>query len=355
MTRSEPSLNLGNFAPFALLTGAGFTCNWGGLSARTIWEKIVGANALCDNDRLKRVLGQAIGAYESALHIARSTNECSPEDCLRLENAVVDVFRSQEARISARASREKLNESKVREFLSLFGRGPLTPNVHDQYETGYHFTLNQDWLIERLWHDNAIEFHHRAFVPGVHVWGECYKTDRRDMFDVKDFRRAPDSGQWPPNLRQNQNYIKLHGSFEWRSADGSNVLVMGGGKSGQIRRFPLLVTFFDVFRRVCETPDTRLMIIGYGFGDPHVNELLATASQKRSGDPPWIFVIDKLEAPEVLKHLQNNCGSDGRVIADAIFGWSSEPLTDIFPPPRSSHRSEEYRRILKIFFNLDLP
>jgi len=55
----------------------------------------VGARALFDNDRLQRVLGRAAGDYELALHLARTSSECTPDDCRLLEQAVVEVFRSQ--------------------------------------------------------------------------------------------------------------------------------------------------------------------------------------------------------------------------------------------------------------------
>ena len=349
----EVSLELGNFAPFALLTGAGFSCNWGGLPASKIWEKIISKPAITQNHALRGVLDAAVGDYERALYLAATAEKVSSDDYGVLEQAIVDVFRSQEGRFSL-AARAKLNESMVLEFLSFFGSGPRFPNLHGKYQTGYLFTLNQDWLKERLWEVCGAGYR-RPFAPGVPVRMERFQDHQRELFDVSDVRRVPDSapGRWP-DLRQNPNYIKLHGSFEWRATGGANVLVMGGSKAEQIQRFPLLELYFEIFRRVCETSRLRLMTIGYGYRDLHVNEAIAEACRKRPGER-WIYLIDPLWSSVIVPRLRNEGGADGAVIAEAILGGSSELLTDTFSPPSGHGRTEEYRRILQEFFDIELP
>lgn len=71
------------------------------------------------------------------------------------------------------------------------------------------------------------------------------------------------------------NVIKLHGSFNWRSSDGHNVMVVGTEKTAAIARMPLLSWYMDVFKQVLNAGDVRLMIIGYRFGDEHVNATIA--------------------------------------------------------------------------------
>jgi hypothetical protein len=353
---SNAAPDLGRFAPFALLTGAGFSCNWGGLPASKIWEKIVSAPGIADHLGIQAVLATAGGDYETALHLARTDRDLAPRDYAVLENAVIDVFRSQEGRMWTIAGRAKLNEHMVREFLSLFGPGPRSPNIHDRYETGYIFTLNQDWLMERLWSLGDVGYPKRPFTPGVPVHTDVYRAQQRDQFDLRGTRQVPDSApaRWPLRLRENINYLKLHGSFEWRAADGSNVLVMGGKKNEQIARFPILKAFFEVFRRVCESAGVRLMVIGYGFRDSHVNAVLADACRKRPGER-WIFIIDLETVTAISERLRKEAGDDGAIIAAAIYGGSTELLSGIFAPPDGHHRTEEYRRILLHFFGQELP
>jgi hypothetical protein len=68
-------------------------------------------------------------------------------------------------------------------------------------------------------------------------------------------------------LSNQMNVIKLHGSFNWRSPDGSNVLVVETEKTATIASMPLLNWYADIFRTFVSEGDVRLMIVGYGFAD----------------------------------------------------------------------------------------
>jgi SIR2-like domain len=78
-------------------------------------------------------------------------------------------------------------------------------------------------------------------------------------------------------LQNQMNVIKLHGSFNWRSADGNNVMVVGTDKTAEIAAHPLLNWYADIFREVLSAGDVRLMIVGYGFADEHINAVIAEA------------------------------------------------------------------------------
>ena len=74
-----------------------------------------------------------------------------------------------------------------------------------------------------------------------------------------------------------QPYFKLHGSSNWRSADDQSLLIVGGQKPAQIATNPVLMRYARAFDEYLSQPNTRLMIIGYGFADVHINEIIATA------------------------------------------------------------------------------
>ena len=76
------------------------------------------------------------------------------------------------------------------------------------------------------------------------------------------------------------NIIKLHGSFHWRSADGSNLLVVGTEKTAKIAVMLLLTWYAEIFRQVLAAGDVRLMVVGYGFGDEHIKAAIAEAVEK---------------------------------------------------------------------------
>jgi hypothetical protein len=75
----------------------------------------------------------------------------------------------------------------------------------------------------------------------------------------------------------NSFLIKLHGSYNWKSSDGSRAMVIGRGKTEQIKNEPLLEYYFDIFRKVLSQNQRRLLVIGYGFGDEHINSVIADA------------------------------------------------------------------------------
>ena len=56
-------------------------------------------------------------------------------------------------------------------------------------------------------------------------------------------------------------------------------MVMGAGKSNTIQKFPILQWYFTQFREMLTAGDTKIMVIGHGFGDQHINDELVAASK----------------------------------------------------------------------------
>jgi hypothetical protein len=90
---------------------------------------------------------------------------------------------------------------------------------------------------------------------------------------------------------------------------------MGGDKSANIEASSLLRWYAEVFRSaVCE-PDARLMIIGYGFADPHINAHIrdgAAAGTK-------LFIIDPngvdvIRNPQAVRSYNFGGSLDGALI-----------------------------------------
>jgi hypothetical protein len=55
------------------------------------------------------------------------------------------------------------------------------------------------------------------------------------------------------------------------------MLILGGDKLSLIDRHPLLKWYREQFKAYMSKPDTRLMVIGYGIGDWHINEMIYQA------------------------------------------------------------------------------
>jgi hypothetical protein len=49
----------------------------------------------------------------------------------------------------------------------------------------------------------------------------------------------------------------------------------GTTKSSAIEKGPLLRWYSDLFKKVLHTGDRNLLVIGYGFRDPHINAIIA--------------------------------------------------------------------------------
>jgi hypothetical protein len=105
-----------------------------------------------------------------------------------------------------------------------------------------------------------------------------------------------------------QPYIKLHGSYNWRTETG-HLLIIGGAKSIDIAKVPLLTWYHEQFRKLITMPDVRLMIVGYSFRDKHINEHLEAAARVGAKlfivDPEGSDVIDKRDKRAQITSLRN--------------------------------------------------
>jgi hypothetical protein len=244
-----------------LLTGAGFTRNWGGWLAKELEGDLLAR--LAPHEQLRRLV-QNSENYEEALGKARSPGysgiSVSPAQLKIFEDAIKESFWAMNVALGQRISMYLSGESKrsILEFLPKFDA---------------IFSLNQDLLLE--FHYNAAHQPGRwigSYYPGIEPEvatplnaGEVVRVERRvGTINAVDPRRQP--------------IYKLHGSVEWVDGSGS-LFVVGGGKEAYIQSKPLLKQYSEVFVEYLRRPKTRLMIIGYGFADEHINRLLVEASQ----------------------------------------------------------------------------
>ena len=354
------SSDLGNFNNRVLLTGAGFSRNYGGWLASEIWEHLVSQREIMGNDRLRELLlsDNSEQNFEKALNIATSNDSFSAEDVNVLVSATCRVFVSQDANMrgeTVSTTPSSFDNSAVRKFVRRFDYGGVYPGG-----SGYIFTLNQDLLLERkLWGFGDFR---RPVLPGV----PCHEDWFTEQFDrggtnnadpqflnpdglPVDFVRTIEAehpipvGGWPPKLAGQFNYLKLHGSFDWRDQTGRSLLVVGGGKRELINGVPLLAWYADIFRKVCEAGGVRLFISGYSFSDAHINETIAGAA---SSHGLRVFLHNTSSAREMRQHLlAPDCAPYGREIWNALIGYCSRPLGEIFPDTmRRTAEADEFDR-----------
>ena len=75
-------------------------------------------------------------------------------------------------------------------------------------------------------------------------------------------------------------YLKLHGSYGWQKKDGSDAMVIGDSKTKAIADEPLLRWYHDLFQETLLREGQKLVVIGYGFGDSHINGAIADGIRK---------------------------------------------------------------------------
>jgi hypothetical protein len=326
---------LGTFSKRVLLTGAGWSKNWGGQLASEVWSSLIGHPHIRANARLRELLLEET-AFEVALGKAVAA-PFTPSDRSQLEQAVLDTFVGMDREI-ARVDRVPwINIYKVQQLLfRFFGQ------VGDGNDTGYLFTLNQDLFFERHLYNDFVYGAPRGVLPGLQAMAAQRWFDTTiGAYDASFTMQPIMDPRGQGRLQGQMNVIKLHGSFNWRTPGGSNVMVVGTEKSAQIEAQPLLSWYAELFRNVLSSGDARLMIVGYGFGDAHINAVIADAIENYGLS---VFIWSTASNLKALVESQPH----GPRIWRGLISTATSPLIEVFPSDQAE--TGEYRRIAATFF-----
>jgi hypothetical protein len=187
------------------------------------------------------------------------------------------------------------------------------------------FTLNQDCLLELQYLPKDIQ------RLSSHRWKEMYMPGLEEVLSGgKPF--AP-PGVFKPRsadyelTHNRQPYFKLHGSSNWRDG-ASTIVIMGGNKGPDMEKSPLLRSYKAHFTRMISQPDTRIMVVGYGFQDFHINEILVKGADAGTK----MFIVDP-DGIDVLKRLyqpHNRPVGIYEKLAYSVLGASRRDLTRTF-------------------------
>lgn len=276
-----------------LLIGAGFSHNWGGMLAADFFDDLLGAPELDDRCRMLLWQYRSDGGFERALSVLQREGGSS---LVRMEQALQAVFARMNSCFLAadftlefRSGAQASAGDGVKRFLARFD---------------VIFSLNQDLLLESGYCAQAEP--PQAFNPrwsGYAFPGMVPKPS------------PPLTPRWcgefspdPQGLKSvdtnTQPIYKLHGSSNWTDNTNGRLMIMGGEKVSSIRGSLVLRAYSEEFERQLNEPGARLMIIGYGFADGHINTAIERAAE--AGNLK-IFVIDPWgsEAPDPMRGKQN--------------------------------------------------
>lgn len=212
-----------------LLTGAGFSRNWGGWLGAEVTEYLLGDPRLS-----KRVRGllwdhREAGGFEHVLGMLEA--ERNPSDFWALNLAIEDMF-------------EVMNKALRAVTFEHAPNGPTVANLLASFDAIY--TVNQDLLLETHY-STPFQGWHR---PGIKPIDPKWTQGTNNHWQVGD----PEGLEIDP--KRGQPYIKLHGSSDFKmdmSSGGSGPLVplvvQGAGKAHAIDGVPLLAWY----RKLLET------------------------------------------------------------------------------------------------------
>jgi hypothetical protein len=316
-----------------LLTGAGFSYNWGGFLASEAFEYLLSITE--GDDDLRAVLWrdqQRHFRFEDTLSQLQQEYEknWSPQIEQNLRNlysAIQRMFGDM-----AMAFNDTPFESAaqpVSTFLAMFDAV---------------FTLNQDTLLETHYLPRVDQnsFASRpalvpklvgAYRPGIVSANETTSYGLMGKIDLSQ----PDPGGFSviPNL---QPYFKLHGSIDIKGGEREMMLILGGDKAINIAKHPLLTFYHAEFLRTVCSPNARLMIVGYSFGDAHINQMIFKGVEAGLK----LFIID----PNGVSAIGSKAATPlnpSFAVRNAIVGASRRPLRSTLSGDDRVELSKVYR------------
>ncbi len=318
-------------AKVVLLTGAGFSKNFGGLLAREMWSLILNQPEIAASDKLRRCLLENLN-YEQVYDTVTTSEDYTIDEKAAFTAALAKAYFELDNAIRFEPMKHSgQSTGMLRVFLDHF-----RPSGR---ERAFFFTLNQDLLVERFYspHDSLLK------IPGlghpdwftlrfgqpltskdeITLLGETAVNKLREQFWAKG------SGI------QNFVYLKLHGSYGWRTRDASSAMVIGTAKTSVIEKEPLLRWYLALFKTITSHSDQLLVVIGYGFMDEHINDVIADAIR----DAGLRVHVISPNQPRELHNLLDPVHTLGRLPAPrgaeiwrGLHGYTCAKVVDLVSP-----------------------
>jgi hypothetical protein len=143
------------------------------------------------------------------------------------------------------------------------------------------FTLNQDVLLEQHYLQHVLLASDRRKWDGPQIPGMLpVRPGEQALFQHWAVGTLTPSSTYEFSARS-QPLIKLHGSSNWREPGGGPLMIIGGEKLRAIGSSNILSRYFEYFANcLCGGP-SQLCVIGYGFRDAHINDVLLEAVNKQ--------------------------------------------------------------------------
>lgn len=304
-----------------LLTGAGFTHNFGGFLSREMWSKIFNNPLVQESPEVRNLLLKDFD-FES-VYFSVLTGSRYPElEKAALRQAIEGAYKDLDDTI-----KEWSFNLENPSALNIYGLGSLLSFLSGRgSDKGWFFTLNQDLYMER--HNG-----HRS--PGA-----LFSQPRVEGMEGGGVRPVtlPTEAQIEKikGTLNNASYIKLHGSYGWVSSRGGTQMVIGKNKVNDINEEPLLRWYSELFQNLIYEGDKKLLIIGYGFGDSHINDVLLKGVREHG---LRLYVVNPSDPAAFRNRLEGRPEQPASYdiskyfgIWEGVRGYFPYSLRQIFPP-----------------------
>lgn len=306
---------------YVLLTGAGFSRNWGGwLSNELIGDLLT---RLGSDKELTDFLQKA-NNFEEVISFSKGNTVLglTPERYKKYTEAIKESFSAMNSSYLDRSFEfcTDVNRSVAR-FLRKFDS---------------IFTLNQDLLLELNYGVSETGDKSPTF-PGVNP-PPNWRPGARDASTLNDTWTASNSLSSTSNM---QPIYKLHGSVNWIDKNNNELLIIGDNKSQAINKHQLLSQYIAELEKTLMTPGVRLMVIGYSFQDQHINKIITDCWIKNRFE---MYLVEPMGA-KILKS-QDSRKIDQSTLLQLIqlCGISTRPLSETFREDQL-----EYKKLLRFF------
>lgn len=311
-----------------LLTGAGFTRDFGGFLAEEIWAHIYNHPAVRACPKVAQKMLSDFN-YESIFNAILKSNEYDNTEKQAIRDSVLEAYINIEDEISNPANLNGASLSGLKSMIHRF-KG-------DQEQAGFIFTLNQDLFMER------------HCLPVNRPWVNPLNIGNAKIDPARHFDKLPNEIELADLMRNRPlkagslYYIKLHGSINWKGSDNESRMVIGLDKEDQIAREPLLRVYVNLFKMVISRAK-RLLVIGYSFGDEHINRIIAVAMAECHNPDLELYVISAESPSDFMASLkytyakEDKCLPHGQYFLDngKIKGYFPYRISQIFPPTDNS-------------------
>ncbi len=335
-----------------LLTGAGFTNNFDGFLANKMWgiinrklDDLLHNNNLLEENKthLKKLIDLAKNEFDYE-KIFEEVMKGKKYDELKdvINDIYFEAYKSMDDNIVRKGylygPEVCIDSNALKEF--------IRDLVGDQKERGFFFTLNQDISIERY-------FRTAITTPCIERINELDDSLKQGLFKNSWFGKVPNNeelvkrrldkeGKWK---NEKVYYVKLHGSFNWKASmdknTDRNIMVIGTSKLEDIEKEPILKWYLEIFKCVLSKPNRRLLIIGYGFRDKHINDVILNSIN----DLELFLIYPK--SPEDFYNGTLDTNDKKRIWDEAKRRrYYENTLEDIFTRGR---KPDEYYELLRYF------